>query len=207
VKKSQASVVAACWRRKSRHELVSLRRRPQPVAEKDRPHRGRRDTDAEALQFAEDPSVAPGRVLACQSKNKRLYATIERRPPRRSVRIGPAPPDQLAVPAKQRRRTHKQSPQGAPRQPSRERSEDCPIHRPKLRSPRLPTQDRQLMPEHEDLEVLSSAPICPTARPVEASDRAPHRGTTKPRTTSGVRGARRYRATSQAHRSNREPSF
>jgi hypothetical protein len=44
---------------------------------------------------------------------------------------------------------------------------------------------------------LSSAPICPTARPAEAADRASQTGTTKPRTTSGVRGGRRYRATSQ----------
>jgi hypothetical protein len=65
-----------------------------------------------------------------------------------------APPDQLAVPAKQRSRTHRQTPQGAPRQRSRERREDRPIPGPKRRSPRLPPNDRQLMPEHQDLQLL-----------------------------------------------------
>src|SRR6266498_1461208 len=74
----------------------------------DRPHRGRRNSDAEALQFADDPPVTPTRVLACQSNNQRLDTPIERRPPQ-PVRIGPAPPDQLAMPAKQRRRTHRQT--------------------------------------------------------------------------------------------------
>jgi hypothetical protein len=64
----------------SPRELVSLRRRRQTVAEEDRPHRGRRHGDAEALQFADDPSVTPGRVLAREPHNKRLEATIERRP-------------------------------------------------------------------------------------------------------------------------------
>jgi hypothetical protein len=30
----------------------------------DRPHQGRRNGDAEALQFADDPAVTPARVLA-----------------------------------------------------------------------------------------------------------------------------------------------
>jgi hypothetical protein len=124
------------------------------VTGEDRPHRGRRDTDAEASQFADDPPVAPGRVLACEPNNQHLYSTLERRPSRASVRIGPAPLDQLTVPAKQRRRTHRQTPPGAPRQRPRERCEDCPIHGPKRSSPRLAAQNRQLMPEHEDLQLL-----------------------------------------------------
>jgi hypothetical protein len=48
-------------------ELVAPRRGREPVAEKDRPHRCRRNRDAQALQFADDPSVAPARVFACES--------------------------------------------------------------------------------------------------------------------------------------------
>src|SRR6266511_1093054 len=96
-------------------ELISLRRGRQPVADEDRPHRGRRNTDAKTPQLADDPSVAPTRVLASQTDNQRLDATIERRPPRPPVRIRPTPPDQLPVPAQQRRRTHRQTCPGAPR--------------------------------------------------------------------------------------------
>jgi hypothetical protein len=48
-------------------ELVAPRRGRQPVAEKDRPHRCRRNRDAQALQFADDPSVASARVFASES--------------------------------------------------------------------------------------------------------------------------------------------
>jgi hypothetical protein len=73
-------------------ELVSLRRRRQTMADEDRPHRCRRNRDAKASQFADDPSVAPRRVLACELNDERPYPTIERRPPRRpSVRIRPSP--------------------------------------------------------------------------------------------------------------------
>src|SRR5215211_511736 len=95
-------------------ELVAPRRGRHTVAEEDRPDRGRRHGDTQALQFADDPSVAPTRVLASEPKNKRLQATIEPRPPR-PVRIRPAPLDQLTMPAQQRRRTHRQAPQCAPR--------------------------------------------------------------------------------------------
>jgi hypothetical protein len=86
--------------------------------------------------------------------DKRPYPTIERRPSRTSVRIRPASPDQLPVPAQQRGRTHRQTPQCASRQRPAEGSEDRSVDGPKLRSSGLPAQDRQLMPEHEDLELL-----------------------------------------------------
>jgi hypothetical protein len=43
----------------SPRELVSLRRGWHTVTDEDRPHPGRRNSDAEALHFADDPSVAP----------------------------------------------------------------------------------------------------------------------------------------------------
>jgi hypothetical protein len=64
-------------------ELVSQRRRRQPMAEEDRPHRGRRHGDAKALKLADDPSVTPARVLASESENQPLDAAIECRPPGR----------------------------------------------------------------------------------------------------------------------------
>jgi len=74
-------------------ELVSLRRGRQSVADEDRPDRGRRYGDAKAVQFTDDPLVAPTRILACEPNNQRLHATIERWPPRPPVRVCPAAPD------------------------------------------------------------------------------------------------------------------
>ena len=65
-----------------------------------------------------------------------------------------APIDQLAVPAKQRRRAHRPTRPGASRQRPGERGEDRSIDGTEPRSPRLPAQDRQLVSEQEDLEFL-----------------------------------------------------
>jgi hypothetical protein len=59
-----------------------LRRRWKTVTDEDRPHRGRRYGDAQALQFADDSPITPARVLPGKPNNERPYPTIERRPPR-----------------------------------------------------------------------------------------------------------------------------
>jgi hypothetical protein len=69
VKKSQASVVAACWRRNLRHDSSSRCGAGGNPWRPDRPHQGRRNGDAEALQFADDPPVAPARILASKPNN------------------------------------------------------------------------------------------------------------------------------------------
>ena len=125
----------------------------------DRPNRGRRNSDAKALQFADDPSITLGRVLASEPNNQRLQATIERRPPRGSVRVRPTPPDQLAMPTQQRRRAHGQTRPGVSRQRPRERGEDRSIDGTEPRSQRLPAQDRQLVPEHQDLELFDRSDL------------------------------------------------
>jgi hypothetical protein len=169
-------------------ELVSLRRGRQAVAEEDRPHRGRRNRDAEALQFADDSSVAPTRVLACERNNKRLQATIEPRPPGPPVRIRPAPPDQLTVPAQQRRRTHRQGRPGASRQRPRKRGEDRSIDGTQPRSPRLGAgAESPARAGAAGSRVPWSAPICTAARPVEPNGRAPDRRTTRPSTPPDLR--------------------
>jgi hypothetical protein len=70
------------------------------------------------------------------------------------VRISPAPPDQLTVPAQQRRRPHRQNRPSASRQRPRKRGEDRSIDGTQPRSPRLSAQNRQLVPEQQDLEFL-----------------------------------------------------
>jgi hypothetical protein len=92
---------------------------------------------------------------ASKPNNQRLQVTIERgspRPPR--ARIRPAPPDQLTVPAQQRRRAHRKTRPGASRQRPRKRREDRSIDGTDPHSSGRPAQDRQLVPEHQDLELL-----------------------------------------------------
>jgi hypothetical protein len=91
-----------------------------------------------------------------RTKNKRLEATIERRPPRGSVWVSPAPLDQLAMPSQHRRRTHRQARPRTSRQRPGERGQNRSIDGSEPCSPRLPAQDRQLMPEQQDLEVLGA---------------------------------------------------
>jgi hypothetical protein len=174
-------------------ELASLRRRRQPMAPKNRAHRCRRHADTEAPQLADDPPVTPARVLASEPHNQRLGATIDRRPSLASARIRPAPPDQLAVPAQQRRRTHRQARPRTSRQCARERSQDRPVDGPKLHSARLPAQDRQLMPEHQDLELLRALRSAQQHHQLKAGDRAPDRRTTKPRNDLRFKEAAGYR--------------
>jgi hypothetical protein len=135
VKRSQARVVAACVETSATRARLAA----APAAAGDgwdRPHRGRRHGDAEALQVADDPSVAPNagsrvRVAEPAPRPDHQAAAV-----RWSVRVRPAPPDQLTVPAQQRRRAHRQACPGAPRQRPRERGGDRSIDRPMLRSPR-----------------------------------------------------------------------
>jgi hypothetical protein len=138
-------------------ELVSLRRGRQAVAEEDRPHRGRRNRDAEALQFADDSSVAPTRVLACERNNKRLQATIEPRPPGPPVRILQR---RLTSSRCQRNsvaaRTDRvvQALRGSARASAARTARSTAPSRG--RRGWVPAQNRQLVPEQQDLEFLGA---------------------------------------------------
>ena len=69
-------------------------------------------------------------------------------------RVGPAPSDQLPVPAQQRRRSHDSRPQHLARQHPCERGQQKPVPRLQPRTTHLPTQHRNLMPQHQQLEIL-----------------------------------------------------
>ena len=92
----------------------SLRRRLETCLEQHLAHGRRRDRDAETLELADDPLVSPVRVLARETKDQLAERTLERRSPRRPVRVRPPAGDQLAVPAKQRLRLERE---GCPSRP------------------------------------------------------------------------------------------
>jgi hypothetical protein len=58
------------------------------------------------------------------------------------------------MPAQQRLRPHQERPPRATRQHPAECSQEKPVAWRELRPPHLPPQDRQLMPQHQDLKLL-----------------------------------------------------
>src|SRR5205823_5584965 len=78
----------------------------------------------------------------------------ERRSPRRPVRVGPPARDQLAVPTKQRLRLDREACPSRPGKRAAKRRQQRTIHSSQLRPRGLPAQDRQLMAQNEDLQLL-----------------------------------------------------
>ncbi len=77
-------------------------------------HRRRRNPGAETLELADDPFVSSVRVLPSETKDQLAERALEWRSPGSPLRVGPAARDQLAVPAKQRRRLDQQDRPGRP---------------------------------------------------------------------------------------------
>ena len=70
------------------------------------------------------------------------------------MRIRPAAGDEPAMPVQQRLRSHEESVPSAPWQHAAQRSEKKPIMRPEPRLTNLPAKDRQLVTEHENLQLV-----------------------------------------------------
>jgi hypothetical protein len=72
------------------------------------------------------------------------------------VRVGPASGNQFSVPAQQRRRSHEERvPQGTTQHPG-QRGEQDSIGRLKIRSVDLTAQYRDLVAQHQDLDLLGA---------------------------------------------------
>jgi hypothetical protein len=128
VRKSQASVLAACARRKARHdECVRCGAGWRTGLEQHLAHRGCRNRDAETFELADDPLVSPVRVLPGESQDQLAERARERRSPRQPVRVCPPAGDELAVPAKQRLRLEREGRPGRPRKRAAQRRQQRPI--------------------------------------------------------------------------------
>jgi hypothetical protein len=168
VRKLHASVLAACARRKARHDdLRSVWRRLEPGLEQHLAHGGRRHGDAEAFELADDPLVSPVRVLPGESQDQLAERALERRSPRHPVRVCPPAGDELAVPAKQRLRLEREGRPGRPRKRAAQRRQQRPIRLRQTR-PRGPSAEgRQLMAEDEGSPTPLSDAAAPEARPAQ----------------------------------------
>jgi hypothetical protein len=115
-------------------------------------HQRRRDVDTELAQLADDPDVPPVAVLAREPQDQLAQLRVERRPARAPVPACPAAGDDPPVPPQQRLRRDQERLPRATRHYAAEGRQQQSVALRQLWPPRLPAQDRQLVPQHEDLE-------------------------------------------------------
>jgi hypothetical protein len=139
-----------CAQERSPGESASRAGRAEARLMEDLLYRRGGDGDAEAVQLAGDPLVAPARILAREAKHQLADLPADRRPAAPTV-VGPTAVDESSVPAQQRRRrNHERPPARSRQQPTRSSQKDT-IGLRQLRTICLPTKYRQLMPQHDDL--------------------------------------------------------
>src|SRR6266571_4364509 len=107
LRKSQASVVAACWRRNERQSSSprsgaggtpeARRTLRTSVAETSMP--------LELAQLADDPDIAPGNVLARQPQNQLAHFVVDRWAAGTPMRVRPVVGDESPMPAQKRLRS------------------------------------------------------------------------------------------------------
>src|SRR5215207_825254 len=106
---------------------VPPRRRPQAGTPKDPTDGGRAHADAELTKLALNPDAPPPRVLLAEARDQVDGLRTQRRPAGTSPTVGPLPPHELTMPAKQGlRRDHERGPSVAGQRPAR-RGEERPI--------------------------------------------------------------------------------
>ena len=118
----------------------------------DRPDGAGREPVAQASHLALDAPTAPGRVVPGQPQHQLAYLGRDRRSTPPPSRVRPPPRDQIAVPAQQRGRGDEERRPPGPRQQPRQAGKHRPVDRFQIRTAHLPTQDRDLVPQHEHLD-------------------------------------------------------
>ena len=127
-----------------------------PGGVQDLPHRGGSDRVAELDEFALHPPVPPRGVLRRHADHELADRSCRRRPPGTSAAgVVPRACDQPPVPGEQRRRDHHEhfTPPSAWDQPG-QCCEPQPVARLVADPADLAAQDRVLMPEHQEFDVL-----------------------------------------------------
>jgi hypothetical protein len=104
---------------------VTPRRRLQPGAEQHPADAAEGDADRELRQLADNPRIAPARVLARDAHAESADLRIERWPSGAAVGVSPASAGELAVPSKERRGCHDQAVAPVRFEHPSERREQC----------------------------------------------------------------------------------
>ena len=122
----------------------------------DLPHRAGANPVAQPDQLAMDAPVAPGRVLRREPQHQRADLRGDARPARPTTGIRPAPSDQVAVPTQQRGRGDEERRPPRPRQQPRQRRQHHPVRGFQVNPGDLTPQDRDLMAQHENLDLVGA---------------------------------------------------
>src|SRR5262249_20991546 len=109
--------------------------------------------DSKALQFADDPLIAPPRVLTRETENECSNLTTHGRATSRA-RIRPALRYQVPMPSQQCRRCDNEGLPACTWQKSAGRGEENPINGSYRRPAGSAPEDRQFVPQHDDFQVL-----------------------------------------------------
>jgi len=103
-------------------------------------------------QLPLNPSVAPGRILLCQAKDQRDRACWNAGSSLPSVRVGPLPSHQRAVPAQQGLGPDEEASLASSRQKPTQSSEYRSIRWSQGRTGHLAAQDGDLVAKDDDLD-------------------------------------------------------
>ena len=124
------------------------------MPDQDRAHRTRRDRNAQAEQLTDDPFVAPAWLLSGEPDDELLDFASDLPASDPTARTCLAARHQPLVPAQQRPRTHQEHRPGPARQRTAQRRKQHSISLAKLQRLGLSPQDRELVPQDQDLEFL-----------------------------------------------------
>ena len=121
---------------------------PQPCT-----HGGRRHRNAKPLELADDTLISPPRVFSRQTQDQ--VSNLPPDPwPARTTRIGPTLRHQAPMPAQQRCRGDDEGSPTRPRQELARRRQEHAVDGRHRRTACLPSQNCELVPQHDDLQLL-----------------------------------------------------
>jgi hypothetical protein len=128
VKKSQAIMLAACWRRKARQLGPERRGAGRESGREQQPaHRAGRDARAELQQLTRNPRVAPAWILARKPHDELSHPILDRRTARPPPGPRPLPTHEFPMPAQKRLGRHDQPTSAPTREQSGQRREEGTI--------------------------------------------------------------------------------
>ena len=125
--------------------------------------------------FLSSPAISPPRILRSKPHDQLEDISTDARTIVSNLRLSPPSTHELAMPTKQRPRSHYQTAATRTRQEPHERGKERSISRPQPRTRMLPPQHHQLVTQDEQLNVLGNLRNVDRRRPTATTTRTPGR--------------------------------